>query len=295
MDSTPAAKSSRLAGSIAVGFATLLFSWGFIFAKVIGLPAPIIASFRLVIAGGVLSLVAFAFRMRWAQLRGPVLLAGLAFGVHQLLYISAVQRTSVAVVALAGATMPLLVALVSRRTVGEAVPRGLIACAVLAIAGIAIVLHANLDSASRSLFGDLLALANVLAATVYFLAAKRARLADAPTVTLTATIFWVALIVTLPAMLFTEFDAPDVGQWIWVTILALGPGNGHLLVNWAHRRISAALAALILSLLPALAALWAYLFLHEAFTWWHGLGLVLVMISVEIGRRVDQQAALAAS
>jgi drug/metabolite transporter (DMT)-like permease len=80
-----------------------------------------------------------------------------------------------------------------------------------------------------------------------------------------------------------------------VAILALGPGNGHLLVNWAHRRISAALAALILSVLPALAALWAYLFLHEAFGWSHLLGLALVIVSVEIGRRIDQRAALAAS
>ncbi len=295
MDSTPAARGSRLAGSVAVGFATVLFSWGFIFAKVIGLPAPVIASSRLIIAGGVLTLVALAFRVSWARLRGPVLLAGLAFGAHQLLYISAVQRTSVSVVALAGATMPLLVALVSRRTVGEAVPRGLFGCALLAIGGIAIVLHANLESASRSLFGDLLALVNVLAATVYFLAAKKARLADAPTVTLTATIFWIALIVTAPAMLFIESDVPDAGQWVWVAILALGPGNGHLLVNWAHRRISAALAALILSVLPALAALWAYLFLHEAFGWSHLLGLALVIVSVEIGRRIDQRAALAAS
>jgi drug/metabolite transporter (DMT)-like permease len=294
MDSTPAARSSRLAGSVAVGFATLLFSWGFIFAKVIGLPAPMIASLRLVVAGLVLSLVALVFRVRWVQVRGVVALAGLAFGMHQLLYISAVQRTSVAVVALAGATMPLLVALVSRRTVGETVPRALVGCAVLAIAGVAIVLHGNLESASRSLLGDLLALANVLASTLYFLSAKKARLADAPTLTLTATIFWIALFVTLPAMLLTELEAPDATQWTWVVLLALGPGNGHLLVNWAHRRISAALAALVLSMLPGLATLWAYLLLNEPFTWWTGVGLVLVTLSVEIGRRVDQKAALAA-
>lgn len=295
MDSTPAAKRSRFAGSLAVGCATVLFSWGFIFAKVIGLPAPVIASLRLVIAGAVLSLIAIAFRVRWAKLRGPVLIAGFAFGVHQLLYISAVQRTSIAVVALAGATMPLLVALVSRRTVGEAVPRGLIACAVLAVAGVAIVVHSNLELAGRSLLGDLLALANVVASTVYFLSAKKARLSEAPTLTLTATIFWLALLVTIPVAMLTESDFPDPAQWTWLVLLALGPGNGHLLVNWAHRRISATLSALILSMLPALAALWAWLLLHESFTWWTGFGLLLVILSVEIGRRVDQRAALRAA
>lgn len=278
---------SRFAGSVAVGFATLLFSWGLIIAKVVALPAPVLASLRLVVGGLVLTAVALVFRVRWPQLKGAVVVAGLAFGVHQMLYMGAVQRTSVAVVALVGATMPLIVSFSSRRTVGEAVPRGLLVCAALAVAGVALVVHGSLGAVGRSLLGDVLAVGNVVAASVYFLATKRARLSGAPTLTLTASMFWIALAVTGSGVLFTGFSAPTSADWLWITVLALGPGNGHLLVNWAHQRISAALSSLILSMLPGLAAVWAFLVLGEPFTVWHLAGLALVTAAVEVGRRLD--------
>jgi drug/metabolite transporter (DMT)-like permease len=277
------------AGIAAVILAVTGFSWGFIIVKAVPLPPPVIAVIRLAIGAGVLTVVAVALRLRWPMQWGWVLGAGLAFGAHQLLYMGATKLTSIAIVALVAACQPLLVALVSRRVVGEPVSPRLLGCAVLAVAGVAVVVHANLGDQTRSLAGDLLAVVNAVVFTTYFLLAKRARMDGAPTVTFTASFLWVAAVVVAPALLFAGGEArlPGLAELGLIAVLALGPGNGHLLVNWAHRRVSAAMSSIILASVPLLSSLWAHLVLDEPYTWRHLAGMALVVLAIEGGRRAD--------
>ena len=94
----------------------------------------------------------------------------------------------------------------------------------------------------------------------------------------------------IPAMFWQGFDVPTATNFGLLAVLALGPGNGHLLVNWAHRRISAALSSLVLASIPLLSSLWAYLVLGEQFTLRHGIGMVIVILAIEIGRRAEANA-----
>ena len=288
---------SRGAGIAAVVLALTGFSWGFILTKLLGqlgVAPPVLAFWRLLIGSSVLIAIALAWRVPWPRSMRQVVLAGVAFGGHQLLYITATHWTSVAIVVLIGATQPLLIAIVSHRTVGERVPRAIYGCGLLALGGVALVVQANLHDSSRSLSGDLLAVVNVVVVTVYFLVAKRARLDGAPTLTLTAGIMFVALLVVAPAAAYTGVSEPGTTAWIYLLLLALGSGNGHLLLNWAHSRVSAALAALILALLPVLSGVWAHLVLGEPLGWQHGVGMVLVVAAIEVGRRADAAATRAA-
>ena len=103
-----------------------------------------------------------------------------------------------------------------------------------------------------------------------------------------------ALCVVTPAMLLSTSHTsvtPDVHSLGLLALLALGPGNGHLLVNWAHPHISAALSSLALAAVPLLASIWAYLVLDEPFTARHALGMVAVAIAIEIGRRRERPTA----
>ncbi len=277
-------------GVLAVVVALVAFSWGFPLVKVLPLPAATITTWRLVVGAAVLLGVAVARRAAWPRRAGPVVAAGLAFGLHQLLYAAAIQRTTIAIVTLAGALQPLLVAVVSRRTVGEAVPRALVGWSTCALAGIAVVVLATLDDGARSLGGDLLAVANLFAYTGYFLASKRGREDGAPTLTFTACVLAVALVVTAPALLLGGPAIPSGGaQWGTLALLALVPGNGHLLVNWAHPRVTAALSSLVLAALPLLASVWAALLFDEPYTWRHVLGMLLVLAAVEGGRRAERR------
>ncbi|HUH02923.1 MAG TPA: DMT family transporter [Kofleriaceae bacterium] len=284
-------RGGRGAGLAAVVLAVTAFSWGFILVKSIELPPPVLAFWRVLAGATVLTCAAFALRVPWPRRFGMVLLAGLAFGAHQLLYIAATKLTSVAIVTTIGATQPLFVMMVSQRLLTERVAPRLFLFGAIAAGGIGLVVLGSIGDISRSTTGDLLAVANVGVFTAYFLAAKRARMDGARTLTFTAAFLLCALPVVASAMLLWSGPAaPSTGTQIGLlAVLALGPGNGHLLLNWAHPRVSAALSSLVLASVPMLSSIWAYLVLGEPLGWRHAVGIGLVVLAIEASRRTEMR------
>lgn len=284
-------RGGRGAGLAAVVLAVTAFSWGFILVKSIDLPPPVLAFWRVLAGAVVLTCAAFALRVRWPRRFGMVLIAGMAFGAHQLLYIAATKLTSVAIVTTIGATQPLIVMMLSQRLLTERVAPRLFLFGAVAVGGIALVVLGSMGDASRTLTGDLLAVANVGVFTAYFLAAKRARMDGARTLTFTAAFLLCALPVITGAMfLWSGPAAPSSGAQIGLlAVLALGPGNGHLLLNWAHPRVSAALSSLVLASVPMLSSVWAYAVLGEALGWRHAVGIGLVVLAIEASRRTEMR------
>jgi drug/metabolite transporter (DMT)-like permease len=43
-------------------------------------------------------------------------------------------------------------------------------------------------------------------------------------------------------------------DWVWIVLLALVPGSGHILMNWAHRFVDASVSSAISCLAPLVAA-----------------------------------------
>lgn len=265
----------------AVVLASTAFSWGFIIVKAIALPPAAIATFRLGIGAATLLTVSAVARrpapVRW----GNLLATGIAFGVHQLLFIAATQRTAVAIVTVIAGLQPLVVTAVSRWTVAERSSRALVGWSLLAMLGVALVVGANLDATSRTLTGDLLAIANLLVFSAYFLLAKRSRQDGVDALAVTAWMLPGALLVTGPALVLTGPVMPSEPiAWLLLVVLALVPGNGHLLVNWAHSRISAALASLALALVPVLSGVWARVVFGEPFGPLHMVGMACVVAAL---------------
>jgi drug/metabolite transporter (DMT)-like permease len=278
-------------GVAALVLASAVFSWGFVFVKSTALPAPTIAFWRLVIGSSALLVAVLVLRPPRPASLAPVLAASLFFGVHQLLYVAATLNTSIAIVTLMGALQPLLIALVSRRLLGERVPTLLVMSSLAAIAGVGVVVWSNLDDPSRSLIGDLYSVANVLTGSVCFLLLKRARNEGTHTLTLTTSMLVGALVVVGPALFFVTPRLPITGEhWLLIAALALLPGNGHLLVNWALSRVSATLASLTLLAVPLLASIWAHLLFGEPYGLRHVVGMLLVALAVEAGRRAELRA-----
>ena len=278
------------AGVAAVVVATIGFSTGFPIVKGIELPAATIAAWRLGLGVTVLGVAALLLRAPLPKRPGPIVAAGLAFGVHQLLFVEATKLTAIAIVTLVAAMQPLLVGLVSRRAVGEPVPRALVGWAVLAVSGVVLVAAATWGDDSRSLLGDLLAVANLAAFTTYFLAAKRARNAGAPALTFTVGFLGVAFLAILPIALLGDTIVPiRMLDASLLLVLALLPGNGHLLLTWAHSRVSAAMSSLVLAGIPVLASLWGRLFFDEPFGIYHVVGILAVVAAIEGGRRIEMR------
>lgn len=273
-------------GAAALGGAALLFSWGFVLVKSVGLPAATIGFWRLVIGSAVLVTWALLARAPRPTVWGPLIGAGLCFAAHQWLYMEAAAHTAIAHVTLIGALQALVVPLVAGRAVGERGSASFVGWSLLALAGVALVVGANLGDATRSLYGDALSVVNLFAFVGYFLCAKRARQLGVHPVTLTAVSVVVASVAVAPALGAVGVALPSAPwQWLFIALLALGPGNGHVLVNWAHARVTAAFASLVLTAVPLLASLWAHLVLGEPFGPWHVAGGVLVAIAIEGARR----------
>jgi len=270
-------------GVLAMTLASFLFSWGFIIVRAAGLPPAWTAGFRLTFGAALLLGVAKLRRMPF-HFSPVVVAAGVLFGVHQLAFIGATQATSIALVTLVQALQPLLVAPLSRRALQEDTPKALYACGVLGVAGVGIVVYANRGLPTTTWYGFGLSLLNLVSYTAFFLASKRARLEGAHPISLTGTALAIALLTVLPFL----GNAPDTIEPWQVGLLAFMawvPGNGHVLVNWAHPRVSATLAALTTSLVPVFASIWAHLIFDEPYGPLHLLGTLLTLSAIELGRR----------
>lgn len=281
-------------GLLAIVAAVMAFSWGFVLVKIVPLPAAQLGFMRLIFSVVILGPLAWRLRIPWPRLSVPVVGAGVMFGLHQLLFISATQHTSIAIVTLIGALQPLLVSMVSRRTIGEVVPLRLVLSSLLALVGVTVVVQANLGDSSRSLYGDALSVVNLLVFVAYFLFSRTARDRGGHTLTFTTTVFAIAAVIVAPALLLSGgaqggVRVPTLAEGALVLLMAMGPGNGHLLVNWAHTRVSAALSSLVLAMVPLLSSIWAAIVFGEPYGPRHVAGMLLVIAAIEGGRRAERR------
>ena len=284
----PADPNRSIGAMSALLGAVVLFSWGAVIVKALAMSGIGIAFWRVLLSALVLGGAALVLRSRWPRSSRLLIWSGLWFGVNHLCFVGAVLSTSITIVTVTGALQPLLVSLMSRFTLRERTPWVLHLWAVIAVLGVMMVAQASYAHPSRSLIGDLLAVASVITYTGFFLVSKRARLEGASALALTASSQVVGLLIIAPAFagLGPELP-PSAVAWGLLLLLAMGPGNGHLLVNWAHPRVSAALASLTIASGPLLAGIWAHVLFDEPFGLWHVAGMLLVGVAIEAGRRAE--------
>jgi drug/metabolite transporter (DMT)-like permease len=278
-------------GFTAMAAAAFAFSWGALLVKAVGMPAPSTLFWRLFI-GSVALLAALLVLRRSPSFGGwrEQSFIALTFALHQWAFVLASSLTSVAMVALMVGMQPLLVTLLALRVTGESISARLLGWALLAVLGAALLFFADPGNAARSMLGDVFAVLNLLFYVAYFFASKRARLAGAGALPLTFVATAGALLFVVPGLAWAPLQMPPEGEhWLLLVALALGAGNGHLLVNWAHSRISAGLASMVLSSVPFLAGLWAHWVFHEPYGVPHVLGALCVAIAVEGARRSQNQ------
>ncbi|MEY2404930.1 MAG: hypothetical protein QOD38_2481 [Acidimicrobiaceae bacterium] len=211
-------------------------------------------------------------------------LGGLAFGSDIVLFFSALKNTTVANATVVGALQPALVLLVVGPMFGEPVSSAIITWSAVAIAGVVIVVYGSSGAPVWSPVGDLLAVAALLAWTVYFVASKRVRNQIAPFDYLTAMMI-IAVVLVAPVALLSgqRLDPGGGGQWAWIAALAIGSGGvGHLLVNWAHAHIDLSVMSLLTLAVPVVAVVSAAIFLDESIEWVQVLGMAVVLAAVGV-------------
>lgn len=205
---------------------------------------------------------------------------GLLFAAHQLANFSALRYSTAAVVTILFSLQPILVGAAGRRVTGERTSPRFYGWAVVAVAGCAVLIAASSGQADATPLGTVLAVANLLAWSAYYLATKRARSEF-------GTISWL-VVMTIVSMVCIgvitfaarqPIGAPDAREYTYLALIAIVPGTiGHVLVTWAHPRIHAAASSSIILGVPIVAAIGAAIFVGEPFGGWHVLGMLVAVV-----------------
>lgn len=213
---------------------------------------------------------------------GASLVGGGLFALHQVMFFTSLKLTTVANVALIGALQPPLVLAVAGPLFGEAVTRRGLVWSLVAVAGtVLVVLGAN-GTPGWSPLGDLIAVANLLAFTAYFLASKRIR-TRAGTTEYLIGMTTVAGLIMLVVVLVTgqRLGSPHGHDWAILLFLAVFPGTlGHFLTNWAHPYTSAFALSIMFLAVPVLACAGAAVFLGESLSATQLVGAAIVLAAV---------------
>jgi drug/metabolite transporter (DMT)-like permease len=254
-----------LAGSI---WAAVLWAFGAIFAALTFAPGLVLAFYRLWVGALLLWLIAATtgHRLTWTTFRaswlGGVLLAG-----DMALFYSAIKMASVVDVTVIGALQPILVILAARRLFQERLGRWDVMWIVLAMLGVVATVVGPGVTTRHQLAGDLLAVGSLLCWSAYWLVTKHVReLHGAMEYTAGVTIM-AALSVSVVVLASRQsLGQVKVGDWVWIGLLAVVPGTGHLIMNWAHRYVEASISSVIGCLSPLVAAVLAIPILNQSLT-----------------------------
>lgn len=260
-----------------------------IFVRWAGLPGPVAAFYRTLIAASALA-IPFGLRARqiqWSRRSlAIVAAAGVLFACDMGLWNTAVQYTSVANAVLLGNTAPIWVGLGAILLYRERLRRNFWLGLALALSGAAIILGADaLRSPSLNL-GNLLSLLVSLFYAAYMLITQRGRARfDA------LSYFWLTTVVSLITLFFmTRLFQQSLVVPAATFPFLLGMGlvthiGGWLSVNYAQGHLPASLVSPTMLGQPVVAALFAFVLLGEALTLLQVVGGAVVLLGISLVHR----------
>lgn len=292
--------ASKKMGLAAIITASVLWGASFFFGKIVlsELAADQVVLWRFILALAVLGpfvglrTLPRARRARRSNLRRrpqrrdwPIFLlnAALMVPIQFMLQFEGLARTTASSAALiVGALAPMLAvaaALFANERIGR-LGWGAVACSTI---GLAIMVGA--PGEGRTLLGDLMVLASLVAAVFMVLTTQRlVRRYESLIVTVVSMALGTALL--LPLSLYASgWPAIDLSPSVWAALLGLGIGCTGLtfsLWNWGLRIIPASHAGVYINLEPLIGAILGIAFLGDLVTWELLAGGALILVSAVI-------------
>ncbi len=283
MSELPADSKSGLA--LAAAIATMfLWTFGNILVKWVHMPGVQIAFWRVVMAAlsylVVLRAAGKKLTLRHLKLAAP---SGIVISLEIAVFFVALKSTTVANATVIGALQPLVLLVVASKRFGERVTASLVAMAMVALAGVGLVVFGSSFNATWSPRGDILAFVAMLLFAAYFALAKEARI-QMPIIEFQTGVWVVGAFALLPLSLIDAHGlyVPSGWNWAWLAALVIVPGTGHLFVNWAHSRVRLVVSSMLVLSIPALSTAAAALVLDETVSATQVVGMVIVLSALAL-------------
>lgn len=267
----------------AVGVAVLAWGVAPLLVRAIDADSATIIFWRVLLALPVAVGVAYATGggMSAAIMRRAAM-TGVCFAISIVVGFSSFRETSIANATLIPALQPALILVFASRMFGERRTRAEVLWAVVAFAGVSVVVL-GASGAGASIYGDLLAVANLLVFTVYFLLAKRARSGNVHSWSFLAAVFvWTALVVTPWAVAVNGGVETLHGiDWLYVVAIVLLPGMvGHGFMTWAHHYVDVSVTSMLTLANPVVSIVGAWLIFSEALGAMQVAGTIVVLLAL---------------
>lgn len=238
--------------------------------------------------------------VRWPTWRAWAITvwAGVAFGMHQLLFFTAVRVTTVVDVSLMNALAPVVTAVGARWMFAERPGPRFWVWATVAIAGAALLAVAASRAPSGDAVGMTMALSNVVFFAIFFLLSKAGR-DRLPVMTFLLGTVFVAAVMVSGFVAVTGVDPTHArrSDLALAAAVALGPGLvGHFIMTWPLRYVPANIPPVMRLAQPFIAGALAWWLLAEPLSWRHLFAGALVVVGAAgtvlsgDGRRLRAQA-----
>jgi drug/metabolite transporter (DMT)-like permease len=260
--------------------------WGFagIFVVISTAPGLVLTFYRLWLAAAILAIILYASgrRFSWSMARSAWL-GGIFLAGDMAMFFSAVKFTSVVDATVISAVQPALVLIAARPLFGERMGRWDVLWILLAIVGVVVAVIGPGVTSHHQMVGDLLAVGSLLCWSAYWLVSKHAREMQGAMEYTTGVTIMAALVMT-PIVLVSgqSLGRVKTSDWLWIFLLTIVPGSGHLAMNWAHRYVDASISSVIGCLSPLVAAGAAMIFLGQSLTLLQAAGVVVGLAAIAV-------------
>lgn len=257
-------------------------------------PAPVLAIAALRIAFASPAMVGYVslrggvgdLRETTRRDRIALVLAAVALAVHFVLWVAALQRTSVVTGVVLVTMQPIFVGLGAWIFLREPPSRAVVLGSAVALIGAALLAGDDLGDRG-SLEGDVLALLGGLMASAYLVIGRRAR-RSLSTASYGASVYTMTALLLLVAAAVTRTELVGLEPHSYLAILAVAVVSqliGHNAMNWALGFLPAAMVAVAILGEPVGATLIAAIVLDEVPTLLELAGAAVVLIGVYVALR----------
>jgi drug/metabolite transporter (DMT)-like permease len=283
--------SAKTLGVLAVLALVIAFSLSSTLVKRAESPGVLVAFWRLLIVSVLWNLVLAATgrRVTMQDVR-QVFVPGVFFGLNLAVFFAGATHNSVANAALIGSVAPFLIVPVGAWLFAEYIdPRALL-FALLAFAGLVLVLLSAPPGGDASLEGNVFGVIAMLL-LVFYVASTRHFRRQMDVTTFMATICPIAAVAVLPvALAHGDVFSLSGNGWKYTVILALTSGiTAQGLLVYAQKTIQIGTIGIAQVAQPALAVVWSYLLLAEVINGRQALGIAIVMAGLAAFTLLNQR------
>ncbi|MCP5028451.1 MAG: EamA family transporter [Actinomycetia bacterium] len=210
---------------------------------------------------------------------GWAVAAGTAFSLNQVLFFTAVKRTSVADTSLMSTLSPIIVAVLAIPLFGERPAPAFRLWSLMAIFGATFVILGSSSGSEGDLVGMLMALGSATFFSGFFLISKWSR-PQIPVVgfltgVMASAAVWVSLYVVLIGESPSSVSGPD--KWRALAMAVIPGALGHVAMTWPLRYVPANVPPLMRLAGPVVSGGLAWVLLGEAATWVHLAGGAVIL------------------